>query len=436
MAQLVRTGLLTIAWLAAVWCLLLLCAAVFFVGPWLRIYAVNVVPNHGPWLLITCLGALGVALTAHMRRQTGMTRALLAAAALATLLAGSVIGRFLYVAHANGARIELSRTLSWRNYGDRAAPDESRIYARPDGQPLWLDIYHGVRPRPDALSPILFVVHGGGFSVGSRTLGAANMRWQAAHGWTVISIDYRLARPGRPTWNLAPRDVECALAWTAANAAALHLDLSRLVVTGASAGGSLAMAAAYATPDQRIDPVCGPHVPKAAAVIARVPLIDAAASWSHPSELNDIQKAILTRYLGGSPQQYPDRYAAVNLMRFIRPNLPPTLILGGDSDSVVPPAGAIAFTESATAKGADVRQILFPYSGHEFNTTYGSIPNQAILQIVTAFTTAHGLNAPEAIVRPSRSASAGGRTSLSSNDVADPVPARRVRQRILLEARS
>ena len=46
-------------------------------------------------------------------------------------------------------------------------------------------------------------VHGGGFFQGSRSFGAANLRWYADHGWTVISIDYRLARDDRPTWNLA-----------------------------------------------------------------------------------------------------------------------------------------------------------------------------------------------------------------------------------------
>ena len=43
------------------------------------------------------------------------------------------------------------------------------------------------------------------------------------------------------------------------------------------------------------------------------------------------------------------------------------------------------FTRRATAAGNTARLILFPYSGHDFNTTYGSITNQAMLQIIAQF---------------------------------------------------
>jgi acetyl esterase/lipase len=240
------------------------------------------------------------------------------------------------------------------------------------------------------LSPVLIAVHGGGFFQGSRSFGAANQRWFADHGWTVISIDYRLARDDRPTWNLATRDVQCALAWTVANAGALHIDLDRVTLTGGSAGGSLAMAAGYLANAKHTDPECGPAIPHIAVVVAKAPLIDVIGSWYYGSELRDEQRSYLTRYIGGSPRDYPDRYAAIDLRHFQFPSNPPTLILGGASDPLLSPEAGTDFVRKANTAGLEVHQILFPYSGHDFNTTYNSITNQAMRQIIAQFIVDHG----------------------------------------------
>ena len=385
MLQLGRTGLLTIAWLMVMPCVVLLFSAIVPIVPWVRIYACSVVPNHTSWLFLWSIAALIIGLLVNYRRHSAFTRGLVAMATIAVLATASVMLHLLYIAESNGARIDVIRALSLRAVSDGAAPDESRVYARPPGEPLWLDIYHPRRASPGALSPVMVAVHGGGFFEGSRSTGAANMRWYADHGWTVISIDYRLARPDRPTWNLATTDVRCALAWTAAHAAALGIDINRLALTGGSAGGTLAMAAAYAPDTASPDPTCGPMVPHVAALVVKAPLIDVADSWRHPGELRDLQRQYLARYFGGSPEQYPARYAAAEVRRFLRPGMPPTLILGGADDPLVPPEGATAFARASTAAGNQVRQILFPYSGHDFNTTFDSITNQALLQIIAQF---------------------------------------------------
>ena len=47
-------------------------------------------------------------------------------------------------------------------------------------------------------------------------------------------------------------------------------------------------------------------------------------------------------------------------------------------------------SRKANAAGYPVRHILFPYSGHDFNTTYDGITNQALLQIISQFAIDHG----------------------------------------------
>ena len=215
--------------------------------------------------------------------------------------------------------------------------------------------------------------------------------------------------PDRPTWNLATRDVECALAWTAANAKELRIDVNRIALTGGSAARTLAMSAGYLANAKKADPDCG-KVPHVAVIVAKVPLIDVIEAWYHGSELRDEQRSYLVRYIGGSPQEFPERYAAVDVRRFQFPTNPPTLIVGGASDPLLPPEIATDFMRKANAAGLEVHQILFPYSGHDFNTTYSSLTNQAMRQIV-ARVHHRSRSGAESLVRSARG-KAACRTSL------------------------
>jgi acetyl esterase len=388
--RLSRTGMMTIAWIMVLPCLFILIGAVVPIIPWFRIYALGVVPNHTSWLFLWAIVALLIGLLANSLFKSRAAIAIVVTSVVTVLATTGVMLHLLYVAQSNGARINVVRALDLREFSDGAKPDESRIYSRPTGEDLWLDIYHPAITPSNTLSPVLVAVHGGGFFQGSRSFGAANLRWFADHGWTVISIDYRLARADRPTWNLATRDVQCALAWTAANAAALHIDLDRVTLTGGSAGGSLAMAAGYLADAKRTDSECGPAIPHVAVVVAKAPLIDVIGSWYFTGELRDEQRSYLTRYIGGSPRDYPERYAAIDLRHFQFPSNPPTLIMSGASDPLLSPEAGADFVRRATAARLEVRRILFPYSGHDFNTTYNSITNQAMRQIVAQFIVDHG----------------------------------------------
>ncbi len=380
---------MTIAWIMVLPCLATLLAAIVPVIPWFRIYAVDVVPNHTSWFFLWSITALLVGLLANQIERSRIALGLVATSVVTIAITAAVMLHLLYVAQSNGARINVVRALDLREFSSGAQADETRVYSRTPGEDLSLDIYRPGRAEPGGLSPVLVAVHGGGFYQGSRKFGAANLRWFADHGWTVISVDYRLARDDRPTWDLAARDVECALAWTAAHAGELRIDLNRLTLSGGSAGGTLAMTAGYLANAGRVQSDCGPSLPRIAALTVKAPLIDFAGSWDLPGELRDEQRSYLTRYIGGSPKEYPDRYAAIDLRRFQFATNPPTLISGGAQDAILPPGAAADFTRKAKAAGLDVRQILFPYSGHEFNTTYDSITNQALRQINAQFMIDH-----------------------------------------------
>ncbi|WP_183504646.1 MULTISPECIES: alpha/beta hydrolase [unclassified Mycolicibacterium] len=104
----------------------------------------------------------------------------------------------------------------------------------------------------DRPSPALLWIHGGGYVMGlARQDDELCARFAAALGIVVASVDYRLA-PEHP-YPVALQDCNCALTWVASLPG---VDIARIAIGGASAGGGLAAALALLPRDERaVDPV-------------------------------------------------------------------------------------------------------------------------------------------------------------------------------------
>ena len=76
---------------------------------------------------------------------------------------------------------------------------------------------------------------------------------------------------------------------------------------------------------------------------------------------------MVTGYTGGTPEQFPQRYAAVASDSYIRAGAPRTLIFITESDHLVPVSSMQAFEKRAKAAGIDVRSVKIPYGGHVFD---------------------------------------------------------------------
>ena len=122
-----------------------------------------------------------------------------------------------------------------------------------DPQKPWLtaDVFHAPGPPPH---PFVVAVHGGSWRRGDKGELPHFSRRLAAAGYTVVDVRYGLA-PAEPF----PRgiaDVKCLLGRVRERAAELGVDPARAALFGRSAGGEVALVAAYSAGDPRIPPSC------------------------------------------------------------------------------------------------------------------------------------------------------------------------------------
>ncbi|QKJ32328.1 alpha/beta hydrolase [Mucilaginibacter mali] len=177
--------------------------------------------------------------------------------------------------------------------------------------------------RPGGVCVI--VIHGGSWSSGdSKQLPELNY-YLAGRGYNVAAINYRMA----PKYQTpAPvEDVKQALDYLTKHAEELHIDTSKFVLLGRSAGAQIALLAAYTLHDKRIKGVVDFYGPA-----------DMVWGYSVPSNplIMDSRK-VMENYIGCTYQQGQAKYVACSPLEFADTAAVPTLIIHGDNDVLVSP---------------------------------------------------------------------------------------------------
>jgi acetyl esterase/lipase len=245
---------------------------------------------------------------------------------------------------------------------------EERVFSTAENEKLTLDIYRpGYSHEP---LPGLIVVHGGSWQGGhSREFIALN-GYLAARDYVVVSINYRLA----PKWKFpAGRDdVLSAIAYLKVYGAEFGLDATRLALLGRSAGGQLALLAAYTASEPAIRGVISIYGPT-----------DLKFGYERPAARGLLDtRGVLESYLGGSPAKADDAYFAASPINFVSPASPPTLLIHGLHDGHVAPEESARL--EAKLSEAKVRNLFvrLPWATHacdwSFSGPCGQITTYAI----------------------------------------------------------
>src|SRR5712692_8546330 len=218
-----------------------------------------------------------------------------------------------------------------------------------------LDVYK----RRDAAGPqpTLIFFHGGGWVQGSKEASVMSLVPWFEMGWNVVNVEYRLGRVA-----LAPAAVEdclCALRWIAAHAKDYDIDTSRLVTSGESAGGHLALTTGMIPESAGLDRQCpGAPLPKVAAIIDWYGITDVADLLDGAN-----RKTYAVQWLASLPNR-EEIARRVSPLTYVRPGLPPVLAIQGDADPTVPYQHSIRLTEGLSKAGVPNQLVTIPGGKH------------------------------------------------------------------------
>lgn len=225
-----------------------------------------------------------------------------------------------------------------------------------------------------------------------------------AQGHVVMDVAYRLA----PETDLAGMvgDVKRAVAWMKMHGADFGVDPRRVVLAGGSAGGQLALLAAFAPDEPELTPadVAG-HDLSVAGVVSFYGPADLSACYAHTRQeqrpSDDGWRAAVTRHLifpitdridmvtgrlctrlglhrlleagyfplvvGGRPDEVPARYQRFSPLTYAGGGCPPTLLIQGEADLITPVATTRLLAERLRQAGVPVANLVVPTAEHGFD---------------------------------------------------------------------
>jgi acetyl esterase/lipase len=232
---------------------------------------------------------------------------------------------------------------------------------------LSLDFYPAIgRDR----APCVLVIHGGGWDSGDRGQLPDLNGWLAAAGYSVASIDYRLAP--KQVFPAPVEDVADAIAFLKKSA---HVDTTRFILLGRSAGGQIALQAAYTLRDPAIRGVIAYYAPA-----------DMVFGYSLPGNpLILDSRTVMDQYLGGSCHADPERCRASSPLEFADANSPPTLLLHGGADVMVSPLHTVHLNEKLAALGVPHFSVQLPWATHGYDYVFSGPGSQISLYFVERF---------------------------------------------------
>lgn len=282
-----------------------------------------------------------------MRNLGGMRGALLPSLALITL------GATLLIAPASSAEKAAKKTTAAAKarYADTLIPalKPARLipYKQAGGRELKLHVFLPPDWKAADRRPAFIAIHGGGWGGGDATRMYPFTDYFARQGLVGISVEYRLLKPGNGiTVFDCVTDGRSAVRYVRAHAADLGVDPDRLVASGASAGGHVAVATAlFAAFDE--------------------PGEDRRVS-AEPNALVLFYPVIDTSKEGYGQAKIGERWRELSPAHNVRPGLPPTLVFHGTGDTTTPFKGAQLFHDEMRQAGNRVQLDVNQGGGHGY----------------------------------------------------------------------
>jgi acetyl esterase/lipase len=240
------------------------------------------------------------------------------------------------------------------------------VYGTANNTALKLDLY---LPRNRTTPvPTLVFFHGGGWVAGQKEQDVLHLLPYLSLGWAAVNVEYRMASN-----SLAPAAVEdcrCALRWVEARAKVFNLDTARIVLTGGSAGGHLALITGMLPANSLFDRQC-PTNDSIRWNSGTEPSVNVAAivNWFGITDVEELLDGPNARHYAiewfGSMNNRNELAKELSPVTYVRPGLPAIITIHGDKDNIVPYSQAIRLHAALDKVGVPNQLVTIHNGGHD-----------------------------------------------------------------------
>jgi len=228
-------------------------------------------------------------------------------------------------------------------------------------------------------------LHGGGWTLADKDmLTRPVFRHLVSQGHVVMDVSYR-QRPEVDFFGIIA-DVKHAIAWMKENAKQFGINPEKIVLAGSSAGGHLALLAAYTpghpdlTPEEiknvdlSVKGVIASYAPSDLLAMHQNQILispalkdDVLKPVTPDSKLKASDSGRVDLLLGGRPQDVPDLYPLFSPQSHVHPGCPPTLLFHGESDILIPSELTTSLYKKLVEEGVPAAHVMFPKTDHGFD---------------------------------------------------------------------
>ncbi len=215
-----------------------------------------------------------------------------------------------------------------------------------------MDVYLPAN-RSEANTPVLIMIHGGGWSEGDKADFASfvDTLKRRLPNYAIFNINYRLAGNGVNLFPAQEEDVKKCVEFIYSKRSEYKIS-DRFAMAGASAGGHLALLQSY----KYTSPV------KIKAVVDFFGPTELTQFYNNPPSF--LVPILLLNVTGTTPAFNPTLYQQSSPLTFAVAGSPPTIILQGGADVVVPPSQSILLRDRLVAVGVTHQYVFYPSGGH------------------------------------------------------------------------
>ena len=205
--------------------------------------------------------------------------------------------------------------------------------------------------RQDTSRAALVLIHGGGWNNGKPEAMYRHAQYFANRGLVVFTPEYRVRMRNSTSIIEAVEDALGAVAWVRGHAREYGFDPDKIIVGGGSAGGHLAAETVF---NKTVK--CGHRSEeyKANCLILFNPVLDVS------------KKGYGHKRVAEEAENYGVKWESLSPVENIDTSWPPTIVMVGDKDKVLPKNIALKFERRMKKAGCDFSLRLYPDGEHTF----------------------------------------------------------------------